>query len=144
MLIDHDGRRIAAKRVLAAAVHVAVVRSGKAVRVIAELFKALSARKTSAAAIDHAADAGEITDLQALYIATDSSDAPDDLVTWDTRVQNAGPFATRGMKIGMTDAAVQDVDRDIFRTGGAAFDGEGSKSGGWTLCRESFGLHDGS
>jgi hypothetical protein len=68
------------------------------------------------AAIDHAADAGQVADLEIPYLVADGDDPADDLVARDRRIQRVLPLVARGVQVGVADAAEQDVDLDVFGT----------------------------
>ena len=49
----------------------------------------------------------------------------DDLMAGNAGIEGAVPFGTDLVQVRMADAAIGDIDRDIMRTDGAAFDVEG-------------------
>ncbi len=51
----------------------------------------------------------------------------------------AGPFAARGVEVGMTDAAVQDFDGDIGRSRAAPWNGERGEAVGGFMDGVGFG-----
>ncbi|PAV70940.1 hypothetical protein WR25_02188 [Diploscapter pachys] len=124
-ILGHDDMvGIAAEGVAAHHLVRAVIGADEARR-LAILLLAVVARGAMAAAVDHAADAGDVADLELRHVAADRGDATDDLVAGDAGVERPVPLAARGMEIGMADAAIEDVDRDVLGTGIAAFEVEG-------------------
>ena len=73
------------------------------------------ARLASHAAVDHAADRRQVADLDPRDLRTDGGDAADDLVPRQRRIERVAPIVADLVQVGMTDAAVKDVDRDIVR-----------------------------
>lgn len=128
-LLDDDALRVAAISVLAAQQR-SVVGAGEAI--VAILFLALVAGRAVAAAIDHAADPDEFADLELGHLSADRHDAADDLVTGNRRVQRVMPFVAGGVQVGMTHAAIGDVDLHVVRTGCAP--GISIASSGWSLA----------
>ena len=74
------------------------------------------------AAVDEAADADRVADLEALDVAADRGDVADDLVPRHARIQGAGPLGAHRVQIRMADAAIGDFDLHVARTGLAALD----------------------
>jgi hypothetical protein len=64
-------------------------------------------------AIDHAADADPLTDLELRDMTADAGHATDDLVTRHARIEGPRPFASRGMQVGVANAAELDCDLDV-------------------------------
>jgi hypothetical protein len=54
------------------------------------------------------------------------------------------PFTARGMQVGVTNAAIENFNRDILGPGGAPINGEGRKRRGGGLGGKSFDVHVGS
>ncbi|GAA3258606.1 hypothetical protein GCM10020258_19890 [Sphingomonas yabuuchiae] len=79
-----------------------------------------------AAAVDHAADTDQIADLVPGHVAADGGHAADDLMSRHARILGARPFAARGVQVGMADAAIKDVDRDIVALRVATLEGKGA------------------
>jgi hypothetical protein len=68
-----------------------------------------------AARIDHTSDADSITGRESLDVRTDLGNATHDLVAryaWPDRIV---PFVARLMNIGVTDAAIFDLNDDVVR-----------------------------
>ncbi len=124
--VDDDVIGIAAEGV-AAHRRVLPVIGADETRTGAILLLAVPAGRAGAAAVDHAADADRLADRKARHLAPDGRDAADDLVTGDARIDGSAPLGARGVQVRMADPAEQDVDRDVARTGVAAFEGEGGK-----------------
>ena len=67
------------------------------------------------AGIDHATDRGEIAFAKISYFTAHFHDAADDLMPGHARISGSAPFAARRVKIGMADAAEENVDLDVGR-----------------------------
>ena len=142
-LRHHDVAGIAAEGVAAEHGVRAVIGGDGAARAI--LLQSLFAARAGAAGIDQAADRGEVADLEAGHRIADGEDAPDDLVTGDARILRAWPLAADGVQVGMADAAIEDLDGDVLRTGVAAVEGVGQKRlGGIVGGVAGAGEHGGS
>jgi hypothetical protein len=74
-------------------------------------------------------------------VLPDSGDAPDDLVSWNTRVLGNAPVVAGEVNVGVTDAAMIDLDLNVLRTGEAPFDLEWLNRGPGILGSVSFDLH---
>jgi hypothetical protein len=74
--------------------------------------------------IDHAAYSDLIPNLELAYVLTDFGDAADDFVARYDRIRRVGPLVACGVQIGVTDAAIKNVDLNIFRAGLAALEGQ--------------------
>ena len=57
-------------------------------------------------------------------------DATDNLVPGDARVCRCAPLASHGVQVGVANAAEEDLDLNIGRSGIAPFDGVGAERGG--------------
>jgi hypothetical protein len=79
------------------------------------LLFAIFATGANAAGIDHAANPGQIPDLDLGYISTDSLDGPDDLMTGNHRVITVAPVIVSLMDIRMADSAKVNGNMDIVR-----------------------------
>jgi hypothetical protein len=122
-LVDDDMVRIAAEGVTAEHGIGAVIRADEPGR-LAILLLAIGAGRALAAAVDHAADAGDVADLELGDVVTDRGDSAHDLMARDARIQGAFPLALGGMEVRMADAAERDVDRDVGLARRAAFEAE--------------------
>ncbi|CAI8970677.1 hypothetical protein EMIT0P294_50214 [Pseudomonas sp. IT-P294] len=83
----------------------------------------------AAAGIDHAADANQIADFVPGDIRTNGGNFAYDLVARHQRVNGNAPLVAGLMDVGMTDAAVENVDGNVVSARAAAFEfyrGEGS------------------
>ncbi len=127
-LVDDDLVRIAAESVAAEHGIGAVIRADETGG-LAILLLAVLARCAVPAAVDHAADADDIADLELGDVAADRGDVADDLVAGDAGVERAFPLALGGVEVGMADAAEGDVDRDVGLAGFAALEAEGGERG---------------
>jgi hypothetical protein len=116
-LLDDDRSRIAAEGILAAE-HRTVVRSGETV--FAVLLFALMAGMAMPTTVDHATDAGQITDLEATDAVTDGDHAANDFVPGDTGILGVVPLAASRVQIRMANAAIQNLDLHILRARVAA------------------------
>src|SRR3954468_1185586 len=95
---------------------------GRDETVLAVLLETLRARAAVLAAVDHAADADRIADLELRDVAADRSDLADDLVSRHARIERARPLGAHRVEIGMADAAIRDLDRDVARARFAPLD----------------------
>ena len=138
--LDDDGLRVAAVGVFAAEQR-AVVGTGEAV--VAVLLLAFAAGRTMAAAVDHAADAGEVARLELADPATDGNDAADDLVTGHRRIKRVLPLVAGGVDVRMADAAIEDLDLHIVRARVAPFDLVGGQRAAGVEGRISLALDHG-
>ena len=124
-LIDHDPLRIPAIRHAAAMFVRAVV--GPDRPLITVLFLAVLAVAAGSAGIDHAADRRPVARLETAHIGADPCHQADNLMTRHAGVGRALPFIACLMQVGMTDAAVADVDLDIVGSRWPPFDGMGNQ-----------------
>lgn len=69
------------------------------------------------AGIDDAAYSGQIAFLELRDLGTDLGYATDDLVSGNTGVRGICPLVARGMQVGVTDAAEQDLDLYVVWAG---------------------------
>ena len=81
---------------------------------LAELFFVLLAGLARATGIDEAADAREVSHLEATDLFPDSDDPADDFVPRHARVGGRPPLAAGSVDVGVTDAAVGDLDNDVI------------------------------
>jgi hypothetical protein len=82
-----------------------------------------------AARVDHATDADQIADLVFSNVRTDGGNFAYDFVAGHQWVNSNAPLVARLMDVGMADAAVENVDRNVVGPRAAAFEfhwGEGS------------------
>src|SRR5699024_9240957 len=84
---------------------------------VAIVLQPLGAFVAVLATVDDAADAHKVANLEIRHVRTHVGYAPNDLVARHARKMSAGPFGTHLVQVGMTDAAVSDVDPNIVRTG---------------------------
>ena len=130
-LVDDDGGRVTAEGVAAEVLVGAVVGEGRPGE--AELLEALLAARAGAAGVDHAARGADIADLDLGDLGAHRGDAADDLMARDAGIVRARPFAAGRMDVGVADAAVEDLHRDVGRAGDAPGDlhrGEQGSGGG--------------
>src|SRR5262252_2406062 len=85
--------------------------------VLAVVFQSGFAALADPTGIDHAADSDLIANLELACVLTDFGDASDNFVAGYDRIGRVGPLVACGVQIGVTDAAIQDVDSNIFRSG---------------------------
>lgn len=111
LLLDHDLVGVAAQGIFTAKYR-AVVSTGKTA--LAILLVALCAGGTLLAAVDHAADTGEVADLELLDAGAHRSHPTDDFVARDRRIKCVVPFIARSMQIGVAHATVENVDLHII------------------------------
>ena len=67
------------------------------------------------AAVDDAADADQVADLEARHMRADRRHAADDLVARHARVQGARPFGAHLMEVRVAHAAEGDLDLHVVR-----------------------------
>jgi hypothetical protein len=84
------------------------------------LFKALAAGRTNAAGIDHAADSGEVARLEKGHLGARLSHPADNFMSRKARVDRVVPFVACLMKVGMANAAIENFDLNVRRSGVAA------------------------
>ncbi|GAB7555669.1 hypothetical protein NRB_51900 [Novosphingobium sp. 11B] len=137
--IDDDPARIAAHGVAGRIRRLAVVGADEAV--LAILFEIVMARTAVAAAVDHAADADGVADLEAADFAAHRADGADDLVTGNAGEKGAAPLAAHGVQVRVAHAAIADVDRDVARARLAPFDGHGFEGLVAGMCAIGVDLH---
>ena len=100
----------------------AVVSAGKAIFAI--LLKPAGAGLAVLTAVDHAADANQLADFESAYFVADSSDAANDFMPGDARVDSTAPFTFSGVEVGVADAAIKNIERNIGTAGSATVDFE--------------------
>src|SRR3546814_14294999 len=88
--------------------------------VVAVVLQSLGALLALFAAVDDAADADEVADLEAGRLGAGRRHAADDLVPGHARILRARPFRTHLVDVGVAQAAVGDVDLHVVRPHGAA------------------------
>jgi hypothetical protein len=84
---------------------------------LAELLQVVVAGAALAAAVDQAAHADDIADLEAADRIAHRADVADDFVARHAGIQGARPFRPHGVQVGVADAAVGDVDLHVVRPG---------------------------
>ena len=112
-LVDDDAVGVAAVGNAAGVLVGEVVGKGE---VGAELLQALLALGAGAVGVDHAADGGEVAGLEFGYGGADFGDAADDLVAGNAGVDgghHAAPLIARLVKVGVADAAEENLDLHI-------------------------------
>lgn len=128
MLIDHDVKGIASERVGASrgksGVRTVV---GPCGRRVAVLFQSVLTGGALPAGVDHAPHTHPFTDAKTCHVISHRRDTSDDLVAGHAGIGGLTPFAADGVNIGMTDAAMRDVDLYVERAAVTAFEGEGCK-----------------
>src|SRR4051812_5438711 len=100
-----------------------VVREG-AVR--AELLEAFLAMLACAVGVDHAANGRDVARLEVRDRRTDLGDAPDNLVSGNTRIRSghgAAPFIANRVKVRMTNTAEENLNLYVVFGGVATVDG---------------------
>ena len=113
--VDNDAVRIAAVGDAAGVFIGEVVGEGE---VRTELFEAFLAVGAGAVGVDHAADGGEVADLEFGDGGADFGDAPDDFMARDAGIDgghNAAPLIAGLVEIGVADAAEEDFDLNVGR-----------------------------
>src|ERR1019366_7926217 len=81
--------------------------------VLAKLFLATLARRTNAAGIHQAADAGQIACGELRDGGTDLNHPPDDLVSRHDGILRHAPVVVHLMYVGVANAAIEDLDENI-------------------------------
>src|SRR5262249_28914339 len=125
VLVDGDARRIAAIGRRRLVLLVAVIGEREA-----RFTKLLLARATglaAAAGIDEAADADDMAGLPFLHMIADLDDPADDLVTGDHGKDRVVPFVLHLVDVRMANAAIENVDEHVVRTGLAALQRPGNE-----------------
>ena len=136
-LADDDMGRVAPEGVFAAAEQRAVVGPGEPF--VAILLEPIGAGLAVQATVDQATDADGVAEFELLHSGSHGGHASDDLVAWDARVQSVVPLVARGVEVGVTDSAVQDVNRNILVAGRTALDRERCQSCSRSGCGISQG-----
>ena len=77
------------------------------------------------AAIDHAADANQLANFKSAHLVADSSDAPNDFMTWNAGIHGTAPFTSSSVQVGVADAAKKNIERNIGAAGAATVNFEG-------------------
>ena len=137
MPIDDDALRIPAVGDAAALFVRAVV--SKRGAIVAELLEAFPTARALSTRVHHAADRGQIAFFEIVHAAAYSRHASDDLVARHARIRRAAPFTARGVQIGVTHAAEENVDLDIVRGRLAPLDGKRNQRRSRRLCGIGFG-----
>jgi hypothetical protein len=84
------------------------------------LFQALAAGRTIAARIDHAADSSEVARFEKGRFGAGLGHPANNSMSRKARVDRVMPFVACLMKIGMANAAIENFDLDVIRSGVAA------------------------
>jgi hypothetical protein len=98
----------------------AVIGSGKTRNAV--LFQVLFTACTGSAGIDQAAYCHPIAYIEFANLVPDPAYTAYNFMTWHCRVYGTAPIVTCRMQVGVTYAAKQNVDLDIFRRKGSSFD----------------------
>ena len=77
------------------------------------LLKPVGARLAVLTAVDHAANANQLANFKSAYFVADRSDAPDDFMPGDAGIGGTAPFASSGVQVGVADAAIKNIERNI-------------------------------
>src|SRR6185437_2499792 len=125
LFVDHDVGGVTAVGVAVVFLRGTVVSAGETVLAVV-LFAGLAGIAVPAA-VHHAADTHAVADLEALHVLADRRDGSDDFVARHGWVSRVAPFVAYGVQVRMAHAAELDVDGDVVRAGGAAFDGVRAK-----------------
>jgi hypothetical protein len=120
-LIDHDVGRVAAVGGRLPVRLRGVISEGDLAGAV--LLKPLFAVHALAAAVDHAAHAGQVADLELLHLTADRGHRADDLVAGNDGIDPRAPLAAHGVDVGVADTGVGDLDGDVQRAGLASRDG---------------------
>ena len=112
---------------------------------LAVLLEVLATARARAAGVDHAADRGEVADLEALHLVADGRHAADDLVPGHDRVHGgeAGPLVAGHVQIRVAHAAVEDLDPHVALADVAASELERGERRRRGVGRVADGLHEG-
>jgi hypothetical protein len=81
------------------------------------LLESILARVALATGVDETPDARAVTDREASDLTPDATDRPDDLMAGHHGIERHAEIVVDEVPVGMTDAAVGDLDHDIARTG---------------------------
>jgi hypothetical protein len=122
VLVHHDLVGIAAVGRAAQNGVGAIVGEGEVV--LAVLLEPLAAIGAVAAGIDHAAHAGQVAGLEAGDFLPDLLHPSDDFVPGHHGESRAAPFVPRLVEIGVADAAEENLDVDVVRSGRSALEVE--------------------
>ena len=117
-LVDDDRVGIASKS--RAADHFVDAVVGWVEAPFAILLQALTAGTASAAGIDHAADSGEVARLEKGRFGAGLGHPADNFMSRKARVDRIMPFVAGLMQVGMANAAIENFDLDVLRSGVAA------------------------
>jgi hypothetical protein len=82
------------------------------------------------AGVHHAAHGGDVPLLERRDLPADLDHPADDLVSGNQRIDRPLPLAPGGVEVRMADAAEEDLDLHVVRTGIAAVEAEGAEGGG--------------
>lgn len=112
--VHHNLLRITAESVSGRVCRGAVVGENHMVAVI---FQPCFALFTLLTAVDHTADADQISHVESRDLIADGGHLADDFMSRHARIERTGPFRSRLMKVGVADAAVIDGDLHIVGAG---------------------------
>ena len=93
----------------------------------AEDFPAFQALVALHAAVDHAAYGHGVADAVTRDLVADCSHRADDLMAGNDRIARSSPVVAAGVEVAVADPRVSDLDGDIVRAQGAAFELHGTK-----------------
>jgi hypothetical protein len=141
ILVDRDAGRVAAKGRRLAVTLVAVV--GERHADLAILLLAFAAGRAAAAGIDEAADADDVAGLPFLHMVADLDHLADNLVARDHGEDRVVPLVLHLMNVGVTDAAIKNVNQNVVRARFAPLDGPRRQLGLGLLRRIGRGLEPG-
>jgi len=99
----------------------------------AELFQMLAAARAFPAGIHQAADRRGIPDFEFADVIAHCSHLANDLMAGNAGIDRVVPFVAGLMQVRVADAAVEDVDLHVMRTGRAAFEGKRGEGAGGGL-----------
>jgi hypothetical protein len=131
VLVDHDVRRVATEGQRLSVLFESVV--GHHERAAAKLFLPVVASFAVPAGVHETTDTDRIACGEPRHRAPDTADPPDDLVPGNHGEHPVSPLVANLMNIGMADAAIEDLDQDVFGTRVPALEVERSQRGSGIL-----------
>jgi len=96
---------------------------------LAVLLEPVGARGAGAAGVDEAAHPDDVAHLPLRHLGADARDLSDDLVPGNHRKRGVTPLVADLMQIGVTYAAVEDVDDDVLLAWLTALERERTEGG---------------
>lgn len=100
---------------------------GLNISLFAILLKPMLTRLANATRVNHTTNRGEIAGFKFADFTADGTNPPDNLMSRNNRIGAKTPVVARLMKVGVANAAIEDIDNHVIRSRLTAFKGKRSQ-----------------